>query len=136
MHWFTISKDGRPCLQRGIPTLFHDVPEAKDAYDAWEMPGDPLPYVVFGFLEESLFTPAVNSANNPDLVRRIFDFLERMALSRHEEVVNLLWVGLFEAWAANPPTFRKSLEYMRPATKALACEAAQRLTGCNIASME
>ena len=40
-----------------IPTLFRLIPEAKDAYEAWNMPDEPLPYIVFGFLEESLFPP-------------------------------------------------------------------------------
>lgn len=119
-----------------IPTLFREVPETRDAYDAWDMPGDPLPYLVFGFLEESLITPAVDSGDDRDLLQGIFGFLERRALSRNEEVVNLLWVDLFEAWAATPRTFSKAVEYMRPATKTLAFQAAQRLTGRNLASME
>jgi hypothetical protein len=119
-----------------IPSLFRSVPEAKDSYDGWEMPGDPLPYIVFGFLEESLFTPAVVSGGNPDLLSRIFDFLERMALSRSDEVVNLLWVGLFEAWAGNPRVFAKAAAYMRPATKGLASAAAQQIAGRDLASME
>jgi hypothetical protein len=119
-----------------IPTLFRALPEAKDAYDDWDMPDDPPPYIVFSFLEESLFTPALASRSNPELLSRIFDFLERMALSRSEEVVNLLWVGLFEPWAADPPILSKAIEYMRPATKALASEAVQRITGTKLASME
>ena len=119
-----------------IPALFRALPEAKDAYDDWDMPGDPLPYMVFSFLEESLFTPALVSRSNPELLSRIFDFLERMALSRSEEVVNLLWIGLFEPWAANPPIFSKAAEYMRPATKALAAEAVRRGTQTKPASME
>jgi hypothetical protein len=67
------------------------------------------------------------------LLGRIFDFIERMALSRSNEVVNLLWVGLFEAWVANPTALGKALEHMGPATKALASEAAYRLTGHDLA---
>ena len=118
-----------------IPSLFRAVPEAKDAYDAWEMPGDPLPYIVFSFLEESFLTPAVDAGNAPDLLDRIFGFLERMALSRDEEVVNLLWVGLFEAWAARPQTFGRALEHMRPATKELASQAVMKILGRDLASM-
>jgi hypothetical protein len=55
-----------------IPSLFRAVPEAKDAYDAWDMPGDPLPSVVFSFLEESFLTPAVNAGDSPELLKRIF----------------------------------------------------------------
>jgi hypothetical protein len=113
-----------------IPALFSSIPEARAAYDAWDMPGDPLPYIVFSFLEESFLTPAVN-AGDSELLRRIFELLERMALSPSEEVVTLLWVGLFEPWAANPTTLKKALEHMGPATRALACEAAYRLTGRN-----
>ncbi len=118
-----------------IPSLFRIVPEAKDAYDAWEMPGDPLPYIVFGFLEESLLTPAVESGDNSDLLRRIFEFLEGMAVSRSEEVVTLLWVGLFEAWATSPRTLGKALEYMLPATRMLASQAARQIAGLDLTSM-
>jgi hypothetical protein len=118
-----------------IPTLFLVVPEAKDAYDAWEMPGDPLPYIVFGFLEESLFTPTVDADGDSDLSRRIFDFLEGMALSDDAEVVNLLWVGLFEAWAARPSTLAKAAGRMGSATKELASQAFQKLTGRDLTSI-
>ncbi len=59
-----------------------------------------------------------------------------MALSRNEVVINLLWVGLFEAWATRPRTFGNAVEYMRPATKELTSQAAQRITGRDHASME
>jgi hypothetical protein len=112
-----------------IPALFRDVPESKQAYDAWDMPGEPLPYIVFSFLEESLFTPAVDGGENPDLLRRLFDFLEHMALSDDAAVTNLLWVGLFEAWVARASTFGKAVERMRPATKELASQAYKKITG-------
>ena len=115
-----------------IPTLFRSVPEAKDSYDAWEMPGEPLPYLVFSFLEESLFTPAVISGHNHELLRRMFDFFERMALSRSDDVINLLWVGLFEPWVLNPTTMSNARKHMRQATKALASQAAQKLTGAEL----
>jgi hypothetical protein len=118
-----------------IPTLFRVVPEAKDAYDSWDMPGEPLPYVVFGFLEESLFTPVVDANRDPDLLRRIFEIFEWMAVSRDAEVTNLLWVGLFEAWASRPPTFAKANQRMGPATKELASEAFQRIAGRDLTSM-
>src|SRR5690242_7690237 len=112
-----------------ILALFRAVPESKGAYDAWDMPGEPLPYIVFSFLEESLLTPAVDEGGDPDLLRRLFGFLEQMALSGDAEVVTLLWVGLFEAWAARPSTFRKAVERMGPATKELASQAFQKITG-------
>ena len=42
-----------------IEALFEAMPEAKAAYNSWDMPGEALPYVVFSFLEESFFTPIV-----------------------------------------------------------------------------
>ena len=33
-----------------IGSLFRSIPEAKAAYDAWDMPGDPLPHIVFSLL--------------------------------------------------------------------------------------
>jgi hypothetical protein len=92
------------------------------------MPGDPLPYIVFGFLDESLFTPAVMSGDNPELLQRIFDFLERMASSRSVEVLNLMLVGLFEPWSENPTVLSKARDHMRPATEALASQAAEKFT--------
>ncbi len=118
-----------------ISTLFRFIPEAKDAYDAWDMPDDPLPYIVFSFLEQSFFTPIVNADDDPDVVRRIFEFLEQMALSRDTEVVNLVWISLFEPWAARPWEFGKAVERMGPATKKLALQAFHRITGRHLASM-
>jgi hypothetical protein len=118
-----------------ISTLFRLIPEAKGAYDAWDMPGDPLPYIVFSFLEQSLFTPVVNADRDPDLLRRIFEFLERMALSHDTEVINLLWVSLFEPWAVRPSTLRQAAGRMGPATKELALQAFRGITGCDLPSM-
>jgi hypothetical protein len=105
-----------------IGALFRAMPEAKTAYDTWDMPGEALPYIVFGFLEESFFTPIVTSSTHAELRTRIFEFLEQMAASDHTEVKNLLWIGLFEAWAANG-TIATSLEHMGPQTKSLAKKA-------------
>lgn len=87
-----------------VSSLFHPIPEAKNAYDAWQMPGDPLPYIVFSFLEGSFLKPAVNSGQAAELLGRIFQFFEHMAASSDIEVVNLLNVGLFEAWVADAMT--------------------------------
>jgi len=110
-----------------IPKLFSSLPEAKVAYDLWDMPGDPLPYIVFGFLEESFFTPAILADRDSPLLVRIFAFLEEMAASQDTKVVELLWVGLFEAWAADSGTFQKALSGMGPRTKKLAKKAANKL---------
>lgn len=110
-----------------VSSLFHPIPEAKNAYDAWQMPGDPLPYIVFSFLEGSFLKPAVNSGHAAELLGRIFQFFEHMAASSDIEVVNLLYVGLFEAWVADAMTLERALKYMGPETKALAREAAHRL---------
>lgn len=64
-----------------IPKLFGSLPEARVAYDAWEMTGDPLPYIVFGFVEESFFRPAIVAEKDSQLLVRIFAFLEEMASS-------------------------------------------------------
>jgi len=111
-----------PCLHYDavISRLFDSLPRAKDAYDLWDMPGDPLPYIVFGFLEESFFTPAIVADKDSALLVRIFAFLEEMASSSDSEVVNLLSVGLLEAWAGDPDTFRKAFRRMGPQTKKLA----------------
>jgi hypothetical protein len=112
-----------------VPTLFRLIPEAKSAYEACDVPGDPLPYVVFGFLDGSFLSPAIDSGKDTELLMRIFGFLEQMACSSDPEVVNLLWVELLETWVANPTILSAAFKHMGPATKALATEAAHRL-GC------
>ena len=110
-----------------IPTLFREVPEAKEAYAASETPGDPLPYIVFGLLDESFFTPTVKRETDAELLARIFQFFELMATSSSAEVANLLYVGLFEGWVGDAALLKKAFRHMKPATKALAREAAHSL---------
>jgi len=109
-----------------ITLLFQTVPEAKIAYKLWEMPGEPLPYIVFSFLEESFFTPLVNSATDDELKGRVFRFFERMAASSDAKVVDLLAIGLFEAWATNGALVA-SFEQMGPQTKAVARKAVKSI---------
>lgn len=56
------------------------------------------------FLEGSFLKPAVNSGQDAELLGRIFQFFEHIAASSDIEVVNLLNVGLFEAWVADAMT--------------------------------
>jgi len=84
-----------------IDQLFQSIPEAKTAYAQGEMPGDPLPYVVFSFLEESFFTPVVRLHRHDELEERILQFFERMAASSDAQLHDLLSVGLFETRFAN-----------------------------------
>ena len=105
-----------------LSSFFETIPEAKAAYDKWDMPGEPLPYIVFSFLEESFLTPIVKSGEDVELKDRIFQFLERMAGSDSSEVVDLLWLSLFEAWAANG-TLSLALEEFEPRSQSLARKA-------------
>lgn len=102
-----------------ITSLFQAIPEAKAAYDRWDMPGEVLPHIVFSLLEESFLTPVIKADKNAELQERIFRFLEQMAISTDNEVVNLLWIGLFEPWAANG-TLTIALNRLEPRSKLLA----------------
>jgi len=111
-----------------VPALFRSLPEAKVAYADWDMPGEPLPYIVFSFLDESFFGPSIRSSKDTELLTRVFRFLEQMAVSPDSEVVNLLWIGLFESWVGDQTILRKAFRYMGPATQALAVDAAHALS--------
>lgn len=84
-----------------IDELFQSIPEAQMAYAQWEMPGDPLPHIMFSFLEESFFGPIVKAHRHDELEGRISQFFERMAASSDVRLHDLLWIGLFEAWFPN-----------------------------------
>jgi hypothetical protein len=79
--------------------------------------GDPLPYIVFGFLEASFLTPAVKSGKDAELLARIFQFFEQMAANPDVQVANLLYVGLFETWVADAAILKRAFRHMGPATE-------------------
>jgi hypothetical protein len=106
------------------------VPEIKKPYDALqvEIGPDVLPYPVFELVVEPFLKSALRANTDDDLSRRGFGFLEEMARAQDIEVVNLLAVGIFEPWVADPGTLARAWKYMGESTKKIASDTARRLS--------
>jgi len=112
-----------------VDSLLIAVPEIKRRYDALqsEIGPDVLPYPVFELVLEPVVKSALTANADDDLSRRVFAFLEEMARVQDIEVVNLLAVGIFEPWVADPGTLGRAWKYMGESTKKLASDTAHRL---------
>jgi hypothetical protein len=91
-----------------------------------EHPGQ---YTVFPALHP-LVDPLIDSDSAEGLLRRLFGYYERMALSKDSQVVNLLWLAVLEHLLGNPDRFAKAWRYMQPATRKCARRLA-RMRDCD-----
>lgn len=112
-----------------VDSLLIAVPEIKGRYDAVqsEIGPDVIPYPVFELVLEPFVKSALTANVHDDLSRRVFAFLEEMARAQDIEVVNLLAVGIFERWVADPGTLWRAWKYMGESTKKIASDTAHRL---------
>jgi hypothetical protein len=80
---------------------------------------------------------ALKSNVDDDLLQRVFAFFEGMASSQDIEVVNLLYVGIFEAWVGEADTLSRAWKYIGENTKKIARETAHsRRCGDNLPARE
>jgi hypothetical protein len=112
-----------------VDSLLIALPEIKERYDALqsEIGPDVLPYPVFELVVEPFAKSALTTNADDDLSRRAFGFFEEMARAQDIEVVNLLAVGIFEPWVADPGTLARAWKYMGESTKRIASDTAHRL---------
>jgi hypothetical protein len=112
-----------------VDSLLTALPEVKSQYDALQQKIrlDESPHMVVALVLESFAKDALKAKTNEALLRKVFAFLEEMASSQDIEVVNLLYVGIFEAWVAEPETLGRAWKYMGESTKQIASDAARRL---------
>lgn len=112
-----------------VESLLASLPEIKRKYDAVQEDIDPdvLPYLVVELVLAPLVNDLLASQADADLRRRVFVFLEEMAQTKDIEIVNLLYVGIFEPWSAEPQMFAQAFKYMGTRTKQVASNATHRL---------
>jgi hypothetical protein len=112
-----------------VGSLLAAVPEIRQRYDALQedIGPDVLPFPVFELVLEPFVKGALKSKADTDLLRRVFAFIDEMACASDIEVVNLLHVGIFESWVAEPETLRLAWKYMGKATRQVATDVAHQL---------
>ena len=112
-----------------VDSLLVAVPEIKRRHDALQedIGPDVLPYPTVELVLEPFVKDLLKANPDIELVRRVFAFFEEMAQAQDVEVVNLLHVGIFEPWAADPETLARAWKYMGERTKQIASDAAHRL---------
>ena len=112
-----------------VDSLLAAVPEIKRRHDAFQedIGPDILPHLTFDVVFEPFVKDLLKANPDIELVRRVFAFFEEMAQAQDIEVVNLLYIGIFEAWVADPETLARAWKYMGERTMQIASDAALRL---------
>lgn len=87
--------------------------------------GSPQPYAVVVLVLKPFLRKLLDQQTDAGLLQRIFDFLEEMACSSDIEVVNLLWVGIFQSLVGEPDRLAAAWKYMGEETKAIARQTAR-----------
>lgn len=111
-----------------VDSLLAAVPEIKRQHDALqeEIGPDILPYSTVELVLEPFVKDLLRANPDIELVRRVFAFFEEMAQAQDIEVANLLYIGIFEAWIADPETLARAWKYMGERTRQIASDAALR----------
>jgi hypothetical protein len=114
--------------------LLEAIPELSDKFRGetkWQeaVGGKPGQYDVVCFVLKPFLRNALASHDDPAVLKRIFRFLEDMALSSDIEVVNLLQVGIFESLVSERGNLSVAWRYMGEATKKIA-ERTALIRGC------
>jgi len=112
-----------------VDSLLAAIPEIHPHYHGLQedIGPDVLPYPIVELVLEPFVKNALKANSDDDLLRRVFAFLEEMALAQDIEVVNLLYIGIFESWAGDRETLARAWKYMGESTKQTARDAADRL---------
>ena len=107
------------------------IPELNDRFEkeSWVINHrrGPRQYLVIELVLNPLLRELLDSNHEPALLKRIFEFFERMATSSDPEVPNLLAVGVFERLVNQPARMSVAWRYMGNESKKLAREVARGL---------
>lgn len=117
-----------------IDVLLTTLPEAQPRYLALrdELGDSAPPHIVVALILEPFAKQALEFPEEA-LLKRVFTLFEEMACAEEPEVRNLLFVGVFEAWAGERATLSHAWKYMGECTKDIASDAAHRLNcGSNL----
>lgn len=107
-----------------VESLLDIIPEIRPYYDKeMELWTDSNPglHNVFGNVLNPFLLDAIDSdgLNKDSLLCRIFNFLEKMAISNDEQVVNVLMATVLERIGDDVHTLKTSYQFMGPNTKRL-----------------
>jgi hypothetical protein len=107
------------------------IPEIKDRLDreSWVIrgPEPPRQYLVLEIVLNPVLRELLDVQRDQALLKRIFDFFEKMARSPDREVVNLLAVGVFEEMVDRRARMATAWPYMGSETKRVARQVARGL---------
>ena len=109
-----------------------EFPEFTDSYkrefDYWvDWERAPGSYLVFGLVVFPNLISLLDSGKDDQLTRRLFEFLERMSLSKDLYVLDLLNLEVIHKLLHDPDRLRKAWPYMGRKTREVAGDAAKAL---------
>lgn len=100
--------------------MLEAIPELKEKYDEeirWWGNEKPGQHIIFGDVFTDFMIALLKSSENEVLLKRMFAFLEKMATSSNEDVVNVATVTVCEDLAGDPTWLTKARQYMGPETR-------------------
>lgn len=116
------------CEQNLIQQLLHTFPELTSSYNEymeWWDGEDPGLHNLMGDVLGPYMRESLELDTDPKLIKRIFAFLERMATSPDEAVVNVLMVTLLERLGDDKKLLERAYAYMSPYTREASDEIEQ-----------
>ncbi|MEW6141996.1 MAG: hypothetical protein AB1597_02420 [Chloroflexota bacterium] len=117
-----------------VDNLIKAVPEIADAYNKYlkwsgRTRDDPLPHVVFGdVLLQRFLLEELSTMKNTELLNRIFDFFELMAVSDDKDVRDVLSDTVLERIGDDKRILENARSLMRRNTRELS-DKAERFLG-------
>ena len=97
-----------------------------DYWDDWKEP--PGIYLVLGVVVFPRLVKLLDIGTNVHLVRRLFEFFERMATSDDRNVVDVLGLEVIQKLVHDPDRLRKAWPHMGVRTRDLTRESAKALS--------
>lgn len=109
--------------------LLSALPELQERYKRelswWQGPEPPGQYIVFGSVVKPALRDLLVSNRDLSLLKRVFDFFEKMASSPDIQVPNLLQVEIFEWLVGEPIKLAAAWKLAGPETKRIARDTAR-----------
>jgi hypothetical protein len=99
--------------------LIEAVPEIREAYEkelAWWKGEKPGQFIIYEDIFKPYLISLLFSADEPERLRAIFEFLETLAASPDQDVRNLLYVAICEVLVAEDALLSAARQYAGPAT--------------------
>lgn len=108
--------------------LLTEFPELRDRMESsfgsyYDLTSEfPQAYPVFEDVFQIFLFEVLSKSDSEHLTQRAFLFCERMACRRDVEVLNLLWIAIFESLIYDDGKVQQAWKYLGPKTRTLARE--------------